>query len=187
MSTKPSPAPPAVESSISSYLRHAEAYFSRHGITYTASCDVAAGTSLDNQVWSAGAKPGKSLFVGSAIKTFALAAYLRDDGLSLNDPITINDDIRSISSTVLGDQTLDGKPDDDAKLDGVTRAVNVLEAMISHSDNTATDAILRAVGADTVRDLIGEADLPSVRIPSRRAGCSPTWRPARTSTSTGIP
>jgi hypothetical protein len=42
----------------------------------------------------------------------------------------------------------------------------VLEAMIAHSDNTATDAALAAVGVDNVRNLINEVGLPSVVIPT---------------------
>ena len=37
--------------------------------------------------------------------------------------------------------------------------------MISHSDNTAMDVALAAVGVDNVRDLINEVGLPSVVIP----------------------
>ena len=37
--------------------------------------------------------------------------------------------------------------------------------MITHSDNTATDAAMAAVGAPRVRALIGEAGLAATQIP----------------------
>ena len=58
-------------------------------------------------------------------------------------------------------------------------ARNVLEAMIAHSDNTATDVALAAVGVASVRALIAEAGLGAdADSRSRRAGCSPTGRGA---------
>lgn len=67
--------------------------------------------------------------------------------------MAIDDGVRSFGSPVfLG-------------LGGTTTARSVLEAMITHSDNTATDAATRKVGADRVRALIAEAGLPTVRIP----------------------
>lgn len=50
-------------------------------------------------------------------------------------------------------------------LSGTTEARNVLEAMIAHSDNTATDVALHRVGPDKVRALIAEAGLHQARIP----------------------
>ena len=41
----------------------------------------------------------------------------------------------------------------------------MLEAMIAHSDNTATDLATGKVGADRVRALIAQAGLASIRIP----------------------
>jgi beta-lactamase class A len=42
----------------------------------------------------------------------------------------------------------------------------VLEAMIAHSDNTATDVALAAAGVDKVRALIAEAGLKATQIPN---------------------
>jgi beta-lactamase class A len=39
-----------------------------------------------------------------------------------------------------------------------------LEAMIAHSDNTATDAAMRRVGAERIRELVAEAGLGAVRF-----------------------
>jgi beta-lactamase class A len=164
MTTSPSLAPQAVQNAIDEYEGELGQYFRQNNLTYTVTCDVEAATSVDNVIWSAGVQPDQTTFVGSAIKTFILAEYLRQ-GLSETTPMTIDDGIRSVSSTVFGDETFGGEPDPDLKLDGQTLARNVLEAMISHSDNTATDATLAAVGVDNVRDLINEVGLPSVVIP----------------------
>ena len=50
-------------------------------------------------------------------------------------------------------------------LTGTTTARSVLEAMIAHSDNTATDIALKRVGPDRVRAFIASAGFKSVKIP----------------------
>jgi beta-lactamase class A len=106
--------------------------------------------------WQASYRPSERLFVGSAVKTFILAQYLRDveaGRLAEDTPMAIDDSVRSLSSPVF------------LRLTGTTPAVSVLEAMIAHSDNTATDVAMAAVGADRVRALIGEAGLKQTQIP----------------------
>ena len=49
---------------------------------------------------------------------------------------------------------------------GTTSATSVLEAMICHSDDTATDVALKAVGAEAVREFIARAGLASAKIPT---------------------
>jgi beta-lactamase class A len=96
------------------------------------------------------------LFVGSVIKTFILAQTLREiEAGALNEDAqqTIDDGVRSLISPVF------------ANLTGQTPLRSVLEAMITHSDNTATDVALAACGVDRVRALIGEAGLTQTRIP----------------------
>lgn len=96
------------------------------------------------------------LFVGSAVKTFFLAQFLREveaGRLSEDRQIAINDTVRALSSPVF------------LNLTGTTQARSVLEAMIAHSDNTATDAVLAAVGPERVRALIHEAGLDATQIP----------------------
>ncbi|MBR0667626.1 serine hydrolase [Roseomonas hellenica] len=107
--------------------------------------------------WGGGIAPGRPLFVGSAFKTFVLAAYLRGveaGRLSLDEQLAIDDSVRSLSSPV------------SHHLTGTMPARSVLEAMIAHSDNTATDAAMRKVGAATVRALVEEAGLRQTRIPT---------------------
>ncbi len=109
--------------------------------------------------WGAGHQPDRQLFVGSAVKTFILGQFLRDaeagrDGLNESHLADISDTARSPGSPVfLG-------------LTGKTPYRSVLEAMITHSDNTATDIALGKVGPDRVRALIAEAGLKQTRIPS---------------------
>ena len=106
--------------------------------------------------WRAEHMPQAPLFVGSAIKTFILATCLREmeaNRLSEDEQLPINDDVRSLSSPVF------------AHLTGTIPARSVLEAMITHSDNTATDMALLRVGVEQVRAFIAAAGSRDVLIP----------------------
>jgi beta-lactamase class A len=96
------------------------------------------------------------LFTASAYKTFVLGQYLRDVEaglLSEDEPLAIDDSVRTLGSPVFID------------LAGTTTARSVLEAMIAHSDNIATDIATGKAGADRVRALIAQAGLQSIRVP----------------------
>lgn len=96
------------------------------------------------------------VFVGSVVKTFILAAYLKavEEGrLSLEEALPVDDDVRSPVSPVFG------------ALTGTAPAVVALEAMITHSDNTATDMAIRRVTPAAVRALIAARGLAGTRIP----------------------
>lgn len=102
-------------------------------------------------------QPNLLLFIASAYKTFVLGQYLRDveaRRLSLDEQIPIDAGIRNFGSPVF------------LSLAGTTTAQSVLEAMITHSANMATDAATTKVGPDPVRSLIAEAGLRSIRIPA---------------------
>ena len=132
-----------------------QAAVARFAMLPSASCLVVA--EHPTTPWQAAHAPATRLFVGSAVKTFILAQYLRDveaGRLTEDQQLLIDDSVRSLSSPVFLDLT------------GKTAARNVLEAMISHSDNTATDAALAAAGVDKVRALIAEAGLRSTQIPN---------------------
>lgn len=108
--------------------------------------------------WTASYSPDRQLFIGSAIKTFILGQFLiaaetSYDGVSESMQQTISDLVRSPGSPVF------------VELNGSLPAKYVLEAMIAHSDNTATDMAYAAVGADRVRQLIARAGLTNTRIP----------------------
>jgi beta-lactamase class A len=114
--------------------------------------DAPAGT------WTSSHNPDAKLFVGSAIKTFILAQILLDveagrNGLTQNTACDINDDFRSLSSSVLGGLT------------GTSNYRNALEAMIAHSDNMGTDIALAKAEPDRVRALIAQAGLTQTQIP----------------------
>lgn len=113
--------------------------------------------------WQNTYDPNAPLFVGSAIKTFILATYLQEveaGQLSEDALLTINDRVRSLSSSIFGSNLEAAE-----NLAGSASARTVLEAMISHSDNTATDTALLQVGVDKVRTFIGSAGLTATRIP----------------------
>ena len=120
----------------------------------TASCLVDCDS--PNAQWQAGSRPDAVLFVGSVVKTFILAQTLisaEQGRLSENDQWAIDDTVRSLVSPVFLD------------LSGTTQARSVLEAMIAHSDNTATDVTLGKVGVGNVRALIENAGCRQTRIP----------------------
>jgi beta-lactamase class A len=101
-------------------------------------------------------RPSRPLFSASGYKTFVLGQCLRDIEAGRLDPdaqLAVNDASRSFGSPVL------------LNLTGTTTTRSVLEAMITHSDNTATDIATGQVGADRIRALIAEAGLGRVRIP----------------------
>ena len=96
------------------------------------------------------------LFVASAIKTFILCQYLRDvesGTLSEDEQLPVNDSVRAAGSPVF------------VGLTGTTPARSILEAMIAHSDNTATDMALLRVGPDRVRSFIAAQGLGATLIP----------------------
>ncbi|MFC3639243.1 serine hydrolase [Camelimonas fluminis] len=132
----------------------------------------------DRTLWRAAHAPDEALFVGSAVKTFILAGFLQQQEAgrtSMSAQAVIDDSVRSLSSPVF------------INLTGRTPYVSVLEAMITHSDNTATDVALAATGPANVRALIQKAGLTKTRIPdSTRAlfgwlaggaqGVDPGWQ-----------
>ena len=106
--------------------------------------------------WEVAHAPEARMFVGSAVKTFILAQTLREveAGVLAEDAQQpIDDKVRSLVSPVF------------ENLSGTTQLRSILEAMISHSDNTATDAALAVCGVDKVRTLIAQAGLLHTQIP----------------------
>jgi len=101
-------------------------------------------------------QPDSPLFCGSCFKTFVLATYLQGveaGTLTESEQLPIDDSIRSVGGGVF------------EFLTGTASARTVLEAMIAHSDNTATDVAMLRVGADKVRAFIRTAGLTRARIP----------------------
>jgi len=95
------------------------------------------------------------MFVRSAVKTFILAPTSREveaGVLAEGAQRPIDDKVRSLVSPVFENLT------------GTTQLRSILEAMISHSDNTATDAALAACGVDKGRTLIARAEPAESKI-----------------------
>ena len=106
--------------------------------------------------WRVTSEPDAELFVGSCFKTFVLAAYLQEveaGRLDELEQLAVDDSVRSLVSPVLQNLT------------GTTQARSVLEAMIAHSDNTATDVAMKRVTPARVRQFISDAGLTKARIP----------------------
>ncbi|MEO6924649.1 MAG: serine hydrolase [Bryocella sp.] len=103
----------------------------------------------------------KSMFVGSAIKTFILCESLRQvDSPNLVKTLTANKltldaSVWSVDSATFNPPNLIGK----------VSQRTALEAMIVHSDNTATDMSIQHAGPDNVRRFIASAGLKNTMIP----------------------
>jgi beta-lactamase class A len=103
----------------------------------------------------------KQLFVASAIKTYVLCTRLRQ----LDSPdivekldrnmVALNDSVWSFGSPTFN------PPD----LIGEVSERTVLDAMINHSDNTATDMTFKLAGADNVRKFIADIGLVKTLVP----------------------
>lgn len=103
----------------------------------------------------------RRMFVGSAIKTFVLGEVLRQvDGPNVVQALTaaqlpLNESVWSVDSQTFNPPNLVG----------TVSLRTTLEAMISHSDNTATDMALKHAGPDKVRALIAALGLRATQIP----------------------
>jgi beta-lactamase class A len=137
--------------------------------------------------WSAELNAGQVLFCASSFKVFVLTEFLRraEAQVKPNTPLTkllarlltVNDSVWMFGSPVLAP-----KPEKGGMVTGRITALTALEAMIAHSDNTATDMALKRLGPDSVRALIAGAGLQDTRIPNAtrqffayEAG-APNWR-----------
>lgn len=122
--------------------------------------------------WSVEVNPDERLFIASVFKGFVLAECLRLEEESL-DPqsatplgtqlnarlaqqLPLDDSVFSLSAPVMNSPHLTGE---------VTLRT-ALEAMIAHSDNTATDIVLRHVGPERVQSFIDGIGLQESEIPA---------------------
>jgi beta-lactamase class A len=104
---------------------------------------------------------GKMLFIASAIKTFVLCEALRQ----VDSPgvvSTLEDTKLALDDTVwsFGSPTFNPP-----NLTGIVSERTTLEAMITRSDNTATDMAFKLAGADNVRAFIAAAGLKNTLVP----------------------
>lgn len=106
--------------------------------------------------------PGRQMFCASSFKGYVLCEALRQIDSSevvatlSTTQLALDADVWSLGSAVFNPPNLTGR---------VTERTT-LEAMISHSDNTATDMTLRHVGADEVRNFVASIGLRNTKIPN---------------------
>ena len=103
----------------------------------------------------------RRMFAASTLKALILCERLRQlDSPAIERQITehelaLNESIWSPGSTIFN------PPD----LSGLVSERTTMEAMVIHSDNTATDMVLKEAGADRVRNFIASIGLKSTMIP----------------------
>jgi beta-lactamase class A len=105
--------------------------------------------------------PDTALFCASSFKAFVLGEYLRQmeaGQTTLGELLPVDERVWSLGAPVL--TPLPGT------VSGQYQALSTLQAMISRSDNTATDMALARIGADRVRQFIASIGLQNTRIPN---------------------
>ena len=114
------------------------------------------------QEFLAALNPGRQMFCASSFKGFVLCEALRriDSpqlvGTLSTTQLALDSSVWSLGSSIFNPPNLSG----------LVTERTTLEAMITHSDNTATDMTLKHVGANRVRDFISSIGLPNTRIPN---------------------
>lgn len=104
---------------------------------------------------------GRQMFVGSAFKAFVLAEALR----MADTPevvTTLSNKMLALNASVWSLVSASFNP---PNLSGTVSERTTLEAMVLHSDNTATDMALKLVGPDNVRKFIARIGLTKTLIP----------------------
>jgi beta-lactamase class A len=122
--------------------------------------------------WSVTLDPDSWMFIASAFKGFVLAECLRLEEESL-DPRSDTPLAAQLNSRLAQQLMLDeavfspGAPVfNPPHLTGQVTLRTTLEAMISHSDNTAADMVLLHVGSERVQSFVEEIGLHQTRIPT---------------------
>ena len=125
--------------------------------------------------WSVAQNPDEQLFIASAFKAFVLAETL----IQLEEAIDPKSSTPPAAQFAAGLQTL--LPLDESvfvtgstvfnppHLTGEVSLRTALEAMISHSDDTAADIVLKYAGADKVQAFVDDMGLTQTRIPASGA------------------
>jgi beta-lactamase class A len=103
----------------------------------------------------------KRLFVASADKTFLLCEALRQaDSPDVIHTLETTDLALNSSVWSFGSPTFN-----QPNLTGIVSERTTMEAMITRSDNTATDILFKLAGADDVRKFIASAGLKNTLVP----------------------
>jgi beta-lactamase class A len=112
-----------------------------------------------DQDFEVAVRPQTALFCASSFKGLVLAEYLRqvESGeAALDEQLDLDESVWSPGAAVFNPPELSGK----------VTTLTTLEAMISRSDNTATDMALKRISADRVREFIASIGLHNARIPT---------------------
>ena len=105
----------------------------------------------------------RRLFAASAIKTFVLCEALRQAEADPRDLIEVLEDKEiALDSTIWSFGSPTFIPE---AINGVVTERTAMEAMITRSDNTATDMMFKVAGADNVRKFIASAGLTRTSVP----------------------
>jgi beta-lactamase class A len=130
---------------------------------------VPGTTSL--KIWAPGTKTGhellieynasQRLFVGSAIKAFVLCERLRQ----LDSPDVVNKISENQLKLDASVWMLNSRSFNPPNLTGLVSERTAMEAMIMHSDNTATDMEIAQAGRQNVQDFLRSAGLTNSFIP----------------------
>lgn len=122
--------------------------------------------------WTAEQNPDDRFFIASAFKGFVLAECLRLEEEAL-DPLSETPLAAQLAERLAQQLPLDeavftlGSPVfNPPHLTGLVTLRTTLEAMIAHSDNTATDMVLRHVGPERVQAFIEGSGLRQSQIPA---------------------
>ena len=122
---------------------------------------ILAPAAKGNQTFVAQLDPDRRLFVASAIKTYVLCEALRQaDSPDVVKRLERTEIALDSSIWSLGSPTFE-PPD----VTGIVSERTAMEAMITRSDNTATDMMFKVAGADNVRAFIAAAGLANTRVP----------------------
>ncbi|MBL8130161.1 MAG: serine hydrolase [Chloroflexia bacterium] len=121
--------------------------------------------------WSMELNADGRFFIASVFKALALAESLRQEesqldpasdiplaaqlNMRLAQQLPLDESVFSLAAPVLNSPSLTG----------MVTLRTALEAMIAHSDNTATDIVLKHVGPENVDAFIAEIGLPTTVIP----------------------
>ena len=124
------------------------------------SIKILAPATHNRREFAAELDPELPLFCASSFKGYVLGEALRQNEASKGNIATtqlaLDESVWSLDSEVFNPPCLSGHVSERT----------ALEAMVSHSDNTGADMVLKHIGTDNVRKFIAGIGLRSTRIPN---------------------
>ena len=126
----------------------------------TKSIKILAPATHNRREFASELNPGLPLFCASSFKGYVLCEALRHNEASNGDlartELKLDESVWSLDSEVFNPP----------HLSGLVSHRTALEAMVSHSDNTGADMVLKHIGADNVRSFVAGIGLRHTRIPN---------------------